>query len=334
MSQIVTGEAVAIDLRVARLGSRLLATLIDLFIQYLIAAFLLGLAVAIAPRGDAAIFAALGLSAYLVAMVGYPVLMETLWHGRTLGKAVIGLRVVRDDGGVVRFRQVLGRAVVRAAVELPTFGLFSILSALLTKRSKRLGDLLVGTIAVQERIPVVALISLPMPPPLAGWATTLDLSRLSDGLAMSSRQLLARAGSLEPASRERLGMEIVDAVRACVTPPPPPAVPGWAYLAAVLAERRRREEVRLGSFLQAPSLPGARAAPGYGVAAPAWGAGPPGPSPGPPPYGRPAYGAPPYPPTQLPSPTHAPPGYPPPPTGQSQPAVERPTVDGSFDSPS
>jgi len=318
MSQIVTGEAVAIDLRVARLGSRLLATLIDLFIQYLIAAFLLGLAVAIAPRGDAAIFAALGLSAYLVAMVGYPVLMETLWHGRTLGKAVIGLRVVRDDGGVVRFRQVLGRAVVRAAVELPTFGLFSILSALLTKRSKRLGDLMVGTIAVQERIPVVALISLPMPPPLAGWAATLDLSRLSDGLAMSSRQLLARAGSLEPASRERLGMEIVDAVLACVTPPPPPSVPGWAYLAAVLAERRRREEVRFGSYLQATGLLGGRAAPGYGVPAPAWGAG----------TGMPPYGAP-----QYPAPTYGPAGYQPAPADR-QSGLDRPAVDGPFVSPS
>ncbi len=324
MSQIVTGEAVAIDLRVARLGSRLLATLIDLFIQYLIAAFLLGLAVAMAPRGDAAIFAALGLSDYLVAMVGYPVLMETLWHGRTLGKAVIGLRVVRDDGGVVRFRQVLGRAVVRAAVELPTFGLFSILSALLTKRSKRLGDLMVGTIAVQERIPVVALISLPMPPPLAGWAATLDLSRLSDGLAMSSRQLLARAGSLEPASRERLGMEIVDAVLACVTPPPPPGVPGWAYLAAVLAERRRREEVRFGSYLQAPGLLGGRAAPGYGVAAPGWGAGPVMPPYGAPPYAAPPYAAPPY---------AAPPYYQPSPADR-QPGYERPAVDGPFVSPS
>ncbi len=282
MSQIITGEAVAIDLRVARLGSRLLATLIDLVIQYMIGATLLGIVVLVPPRGDAAIVGALGLSAYLVAMVGYPVLMEMLWHGRTLGKAVIGLRVVRDDGGPVRFRQVLGRAVVRAAVELPTAGVFSIISALLTRRSKRLGDLLVGTIAVQERIPVVALISLPMPPPLAGWATTLDLSRLSDGLAMSARQLLARAGSLEPAARERLGMEVVEAIAERVTPAPPPGVPGWAFLAAVLAERRRREELRFGQVLPAGVGVGSRPAPGYGVAAPGWGPPVPGPAYGPP----------------------------------------------------
>ena len=41
----------------------------------------------------------------LVLIVGYPVAMEALWNGRTLGKAAIGLRVVTVEGGPVRFRQ-------------------------------------------------------------------------------------------------------------------------------------------------------------------------------------------------------------------------------------
>lgn len=273
--RIVTGEAVAIDLRVARLGSRLLGTLIDLGVQSFVLSNVITVVALLNPGHDSAFVAALSLVGYVLVIVGYPVLMETLWHGRTVGKAVMGLRVVRDDGGPVRFRQVLGRALVRAVVELPTFGILSMVSALVSRRSKRLGDLLVGTIAVQERMPVAAVVSLPMPPPLAGWARSLDLSRLSDALAMSSRQLLARAGSLEAASRERLGMEVVAAVQRCVTPPPPVGTPGWAYLAAVLAERRRRESERLGQPLDVVGVsgaPGAGRVPGYGVVLSTWGA--------------------------------------------------------------
>ncbi len=84
-----------------------------------------------------------------------------------------------------------------------------------------------------------------MPSPLAGWATTLDLSRFDDTLALQCRQFLGRAGQLSDAARERLGGALVASVQSVVTPLPPLGTPGWAYLTAVLAERRRREEIRL-----------------------------------------------------------------------------------------
>jgi uncharacterized RDD family membrane protein YckC len=246
MSQLVTGEAVPVDLRLARIGSRGPGELLDFSLQIVLAIIL---AVALRPvlsSVDTALQAALILVGYVVIMMGYPVLMETLWSGRTLGKAAMGLRVVRDDGGPIRFRHAFVRGLLAAVVELPgiSFGLVAVLCSLFNAQGKRLGDILAGTVVVHTRVPQTMGPIPPMPPELAGWATTLDLSRLGDDLALACRQFLGRAAALTPEARERLGGELVAAVGAVVTPAPPVGTPGWAYLVAVLTERRRRDEQR------------------------------------------------------------------------------------------
>lgn len=251
MSQVVTGEAVALDLRPARLPSRMLAAALDIAIQLVLLAALGGLAAAAQLELDDAAAAAISLSVLVAVLVGYPVALETLYRGRTLGKAALGLRVVRDDGGPIAFRHALMRALVGTFVErpgllLPLIGLFlGLVTQLVNRRGKRLGDLWAGTMVLQERVPVRGVSMARMPPQLAHWATTLDLSRLGDDLALSARQYLGRADELTPAAREDLGRRLTSAVLASTTPPPPPGTPGWAYLSAVLAERRRRDEERL-----------------------------------------------------------------------------------------
>jgi hypothetical protein len=118
-------------------------------------------------------------------------------------------------------------------------------ASIFSKRGKRFGDMLAGTIVVQERVPGATAVPVQMPAPLAWWAATLDLSRLDNDLALACRQFLARQNELNPASRDAMGGGLMAAVLARVTPPPPPGTPGWAYLSAVLAERRRREEQRM-----------------------------------------------------------------------------------------
>jgi hypothetical protein len=175
--------------------------------------------------------------------------METFWGGRTIGKWAMGVRVLRDDGGPIRFRHALVRALLGALVEKPgiSLGLVAILCSMFSAQAKRLGDILAGTVVVHTRVPQTMKPISSMPPELATWAATLDLSRLSDDLALACRQFLGRAASLTPPARERLGGELVAAVAATVTPPPPVGTPGWAYLTAVLSERRRREEQRRAS---------------------------------------------------------------------------------------
>lgn len=240
---LVTGEAVALDLRPAALPSRAVAAVIDLMAQ-LVVLFVLSLALTTGATAglSAAAQAAVGVVVFLLVFAGYPVLFETLMRGRTPGKAAMGLRVVRDDGGPIAFRQALVRGLASMFLERPGLTLFSaaVVSSLLSTNGKRLGDLLAGTIVLQERIPAPNLVPPPMPPALASWAAELDLTGLSDDLAATARAFLGRT-ELTPAARSEIGDRIMAQVAATVGPPPPGA-PGWAYLSAVLAERRRRAQ--------------------------------------------------------------------------------------------
>lgn len=270
MSQIVTGEAVALDLRVARLGSRAVAALIDLAVQLGIVFVLIWMLTMADLRLDEAAGAAIGLVFYVLVFLGYPVGLESLWAGRTLGKAAMGLRVVRDDGGPIRFRHALVRGLVGLFTERPgiTVGILAIVISLISARSKRLGDLAAGTLVIQERVPIRYTHGIFMPPPLIPWAQSLDLSRLPDDLALAARQFLDRAPQLEHSAREQVGHSIASAVVAAVTPPaPPPGAPGWAILSAVLAERRRRDEMRMHQQRYAGTAAGPA---GGGPGAPPW----------------------------------------------------------------
>lgn len=244
MSQLVTGEAVALDLRDAALPSRMLAALLDALVQLaLLLLLLFGFSLFGAPNEAAA--AAEIISVLVIVGLVYPVLSETLWHGKTLGKAAVGLRVVRDDAGPIGFRQAFVRGLVGFFVERPGATLFAggVICSLLNSRGKRIGDLVAGTLVVQERVSGNAQYVAVMPPPLASWAQTLDLARLPDDLALSVRSFLARAPQMSEASRADLGTRLSAAVAAVTAPAPPPGTPGWAYLTAVLAERRRRAEL-------------------------------------------------------------------------------------------
>ena len=242
MTQLVTGEAVVLDLRLAGVPSRVLASLLDVGLQGLaLVAMTIPLG-AVLGGGSAAVGAGVTILVVVLVMLGYPVLMETLVGGRTLGKMALGLRVVRDDGGPIGFRHAITRGLIGLFVEKPgvTWGAAGLITALLNEQGKRLGDLAAGTVVVQERVVHQRAHDVVMPPQLAGWASTLDLARLPDDLAESARAYLGRYSSLTPASQAEHGARIASAIATVVAPPPPAGVPPWAYLSAVLAERRRR----------------------------------------------------------------------------------------------
>src|SRR5207249_11289794 len=77
-------------------------------------------------------------------------------------------------------------------------------------------------------------------PPPAGRAPAPDPPGLDHELALTVRHYLARNREIREPARSRLGYSLASEVAACTTPPPPPGTPGWAYLAAILAERNRR----------------------------------------------------------------------------------------------
>lgn len=253
---LVTGEAVLLELRLAKLPSRGVAEMIDLAVQLgiLLVIELIGAFTALGNSLDGAAALAVSLTASVAILVGYPVLFETLSSGRSLGKMAMGLRVVRDDGGPIRFRHALVRGLL-AVFEIYPFGVIAILTSLVSTKGKRVGDFVAGTVVVRERVPTAAAPMVQMPPGLASWAATLELSRLPDDLALSARQFMSRAGALSPQVRVSMGGQIAHEVSRFVAPPPPPGCPPEPYLAAVLAERRRRDLARYGGPAPTPGAP-------------------------------------------------------------------------------
>ncbi|MFI9831867.1 RDD family protein [Streptomyces sp. NPDC051913] len=242
MSELVTGEAVALELRPARLPSRALAVLLDLLVA--VVAYILVTVALVASTSslDEAAQFAVSLAAFVLVMVGGPIAVETLSHGRSLGKMACGLRVVRDDGGPIRFRHALVRGGIGVIEILLTFGVVACIASLVSARGRRLGDVFAGTLVVRERVPVSTSGFLPPPPPwLAGRFSGLDLSSVPDGLWLAIRQYLARMQQLDPqvgsAMAERLAADVV----AHTGTPAPHGVPSAAYLAAVVQERQARE---------------------------------------------------------------------------------------------
>ncbi|MCX5256694.1 RDD family protein [Streptomyces canus] len=245
MSELVTGEAVALELRPARLPSRALAVLIDLIVAVVVyIAVTVALVAASASLDDAAQMA-LSIAAFLLVLVGGPIAVETLSHGRSLGKLAVGLRVVRDDGGPIRFRHALVRGAIGVIEILMTFGVVACIASLVSARGRRLGDVFAGTLVVRERIPVGPSGFVPPPPPwLAGRFSGLDLSAVPDGLWLAIRQYLTRMHQLDPQVGWAMAERLASDLAAHTGTPAPQDVPPGAYLAAVVQERQAREARR------------------------------------------------------------------------------------------
>lgn len=239
--EVLIGEGVILDARPAAFASRLLGSLVDVAVLGTVA-FTTALVVARFLNGlDDAGGTALMLALVVGLFVGVPALVETLSRGRSLGKLAVGIRIVRDDGGPVRFRHALVRALTGVGELWLSGGSIALLASLAHPRGKRIGDILAGTYAVRVRGGERALAPLAMPPELAAWARTADIRRLPDGVALAARQFLGRTAALNAGSRTRLALELAAQVEQCVAPPPPLGTHPERFLAAVLAERRDRE---------------------------------------------------------------------------------------------
>ena len=273
----VTGEAVALDLRLAQFPSRTLGLTVDLLVQLAALLLLVWLSTSVADSLDSAAGKAIGLVAVVSVIVGLPTLIETLTRGRSLGKLATGQRVVRDDGGPVRFRHSFVRALFMIVDFWISGGSVGLISSLASSRGKRLGDHFAGTVVIRQRVPSAATFtqfSYRMPPALEGWAASLDLARLPDVTALQARQLLSRAGQLAPQVRTALGLQLAAEVSTYVSPLPPAGTPPEDYLRAVLTERMRRASTPVpgspvtpvGSASPRPSWPAAPPTPGSATA--------------------------------------------------------------------
>ena len=241
LQSIMTSQAVALESRPANVATRAVASVIDF-------AFYAALEIlAIAGLSNVMWeFNGAQFDTFMTVLIALPVLViptavETLTHGRSLGKIVMGTRVVRDDGGPISFRHAVTRWGTGLIEVFLTFGMLAFTVAMLTPRNKRLGDLLAGTYVARVRGTDEYEYPILMPPELAGWAALADMRALPDQVSMYARKFLTRTGQLSPQARARLGTMLAAEVEQYVAPPAPQGTHPERFLAAVLAERRDRE---------------------------------------------------------------------------------------------
>jgi uncharacterized RDD family membrane protein YckC len=240
-TELMTGEAVGLDLRPTGFVLRAAGAIIDLLV-YLGAWLLLLLAISsplVSGLLDSAGQAAFTLAALVFCLVVAPTAVETFSQGKSLGRLAIGARIVRDDGGSIGFRHAFIRALTGVLEIFFTLGGIAALVALLNAKSKRLGDLLAGTYSQHERISALATPVFGVPTELAVWALTADVARMPDGLARRISQFLRQANRLTGDARARVSLELAREASAYVSPVP--TANPELFLAAVSVIRRERE---------------------------------------------------------------------------------------------
>ncbi len=242
---LVTGEAVALDLPAATVGARIGSGILDVLVLLAVALGVFFLGVVSTAKADGALQHVALIGSLIVVFIVYPTTFETLTRGKSPGKYALGLRVVRDDAGTITAQQAFVRALI-GVVEIYAFsGGPAFFSCLVSARGKRIGDYAAGTYVVRDRVRLALPPPPPMPAHLATWARAADVRTPPVGLALGVRQYLARLPALDAASRDRIGQLLAVRVSEYVAPAPPPGTAPWEYLAAVNATLRERDLARL-----------------------------------------------------------------------------------------
>lgn len=239
--EILTGEAVALDVQPLGYFLRAVGVLIDMILAVVVFVLFALVSSWLITQGvlDSAVLPILTIVVAAAVMVVIPTVVETASHGRSLGKLAMGGRIVRADGGGTGFRHALIRALVGVFELWFTLGAVAALVGAFTPRSQRLGDLLAGTYSERTRTPRLPDYAAGVPPVLAGWAAEADVARLPDRLARRVAQFVDQAEKMQPGPRARVAAFLAEEVGPHVAPVPP--VDPETFLRGVVAVRRERE---------------------------------------------------------------------------------------------
>jgi uncharacterized RDD family membrane protein YckC len=169
----------------------------------------------------------------------YDVFFEVFHSGRTPGKRMNGLRVVRASGHPVTFLTSAVRNVIRPVDFLPSAYLLGAIVILATRKNQRIGDVIADTLVVRERTGTqrrAVEVPVPTAPPLAGaW----DTSRVSPDEIAAVRQFLERRTEIELGSRNEIARTLAERLRPKVTGVPA-ELRGEQFLAALVAAKSGR----------------------------------------------------------------------------------------------
>lgn len=263
--EVLTGEAVALDVQPLGFFLRALGVLIDMLIGVaILLLFAWGMLWLVGVGAvDSTVVPILTIVVLVLVMVVIPTVVETTTHGRSLGRLTVGGRIVRTDGGAAGFRHAFIRALVGVFELWFTLGAVAALVGAFTPRSQRLGDLVAGTYSERTRTPRLPDAWIGVPPALTEWAAVADVARLPEPLSRRISQFSRSATSMQPAARTRVAASLAREAAEHVSPVPP--VDPETFLIGVMALRRDRELRALQlETARADALAGPAAAPPRG----------------------------------------------------------------------
>jgi uncharacterized RDD family membrane protein YckC len=219
---IATPEGVELHLTLAGPASRFVSATVDILIQIVL---LIALGIVLGVTGSAGLGGG-GVAVLLwfvlsfAVITFYDVFFEVFNSGRTPGKLLNGLRVVRIEGQPVGFVTSVIRNVIRPLDFMPSAYLLGAVVILATKKNQRIGDVVAGTLVVRElgggrrrrHAPLPAMIPVASPPQADGllhW----DTSRITQEELATVRDFLARRQSIAPAVRGDLARTLAERLR-------------------------------------------------------------------------------------------------------------------------
>jgi uncharacterized RDD family membrane protein YckC len=238
---IDTPEQIALELTVAGIGSRFLAVAIDTVLQVsLYVAGFLTLAVFTPPAALRSTLALLGPAAAILlgfsVYWGYFALFEIVWSGRTPGKRVAGIRVIKESGRPINAFEAIGRNVLRAIDFLPAMYLVGVVCMMLNRNSRRLGDYVAGTIVVHDR--QTEDVRPDLITTAAAHLSSAQLSRMPSEELVLIETYLHRRSQLDPRVRGDRADQIVRRITEKTGQRPDPDQPADEFLEAVARQIR------------------------------------------------------------------------------------------------
>ncbi len=201
---IETAENIHIKVELAGLAPRVFAFLIDGALMGLISGLVVGLFVLWSYVAKVPEIAKTGIPlGTFVVFFGYHLFQEWLWNGRTLGKFLLHIRVVRNNGQAIGFWESLGRNLMRL-LDVYILGV-GLLCMMFNVGEKRFGDFIGGTIVIND----AKVVKPTYPPPMTGDAALLEAGefagvRLSAEEAELLKAYLGRRRQFLKPARQRL----------------------------------------------------------------------------------------------------------------------------------
>jgi uncharacterized RDD family membrane protein YckC len=252
--RIDTPEQVALEIPIAGIGSRFLAIIVDTLLQFagsIVATILLlftgplvGTTLLHLPPSLVAFLPAIGVLIVFCIYWGYFAFFEILWKGQTPGKRVAGIRVIKDSGRPIDAPSAILRNLLRAVDFLPAMYAAGIICMILNRHSRRLGDLVAGTVVVHDRPPAHIDAEWTIPPnPASAAAPGLQAARITDAELVLIETYLQRRLEVGWEARNPVRAQIVQRITERTGLQPSPDESLDDFLEAVA--RQARDSARL-----------------------------------------------------------------------------------------